>query len=91
MDHAGFDSPSRCVFEVGEQVQIIGERGTYVVVRIDHRRYAADLLLIGENHTVEFGVRLAAIRPVSPVRRQKGRIEIAPMQSSDSRDKVSSR
>lgn len=91
MGHAGFDSPSRSLFEVGEQVQIIGERGTYVVVRIDHRRYAADLLLIGENHTVEFGVRLAAIRPMGPVRGNEGRVEIAPTRISNIRDKATRR
>lgn len=48
--------------EVGAKVEIIGEKGTYLVVRLDHQRYTADLMLMGLNAKMELGVHFACIR-----------------------------
>jgi hypothetical protein len=56
--------PGRLPFEVGEKVEIAGEPGKYLVVRIDRRRCVADLMLMGRNARMEFGVHFAAITPV---------------------------
>lgn len=56
-----FHFPGRVPFEVGEKVYIAGEPGTYLVVRIDRRRCLADVMLMGQNARMEFGVHFAAI------------------------------
>lgn len=58
-------SPSFRTIEVGARVELIGELGTYLVVRIDRRRHCADLMLMGSNARMEFGIHFSAIRPIS--------------------------
>jgi hypothetical protein len=43
------------------------------VVRVDRRRHCADLMLMGSNARMEFGIHISAIRPVSgsPSRTQR--------------------
>ena len=50
---------------VGTKVQIIGEPGNYVVVRVDPKRYTADLMLVGQLSKMEFGVHFRSLRPAS--------------------------
>lgn len=50
--------------EVGSKVRIIGERGNYLVMRLDVRRYLADLMLLGATARMEHGVPFWAIEPV---------------------------
>ena len=59
-----FRYPGQLPFEVGEKVEIAGEPGQYLVVRIDRRRCVADLMLMGQNARMEFGVHFAAINPL---------------------------
>lgn len=47
---------------VGTKVQIIGEPGNYVVVRVDPKRYTADLMLMGQLSKMEFGVHFRSLR-----------------------------
>jgi hypothetical protein len=47
--------------KVGNKVQIKGERGVYLVLRVDRQRYIADLLLMTGKVRVEFGVQFSAI------------------------------
>lgn len=47
---------------VGAKVRIIGEPGNYVVVRVDPKRYTADLMLIGQRSRVELGVHFRSLR-----------------------------
>jgi hypothetical protein len=54
----------RLPFEVGERVEVVGEPGKYLVVRIDRRRCVADLMLMGQNAQMEFGVHFGAIAPL---------------------------
>ena len=56
--------PGQLPFEVGEKVEILGEPGKYLVVRIDRRRCVADLMLMGQNARMEFGVHFGAINPL---------------------------
>lgn len=51
--------------EVGAKVEILGEQGLYLVVRVDEQRYAADLMLMGKTARVEQGVSFNNIRPVA--------------------------
>lgn len=51
--------------EVGAKVEILGERGLYLVVRVDEQRYAADLMLMGKTARVEQGVSFNNIRPIA--------------------------
>lgn len=52
---------------VGAKVEIVGERGTYVVVRVDPQRYTADLMLVSGRSTVELGVRFESLRVLPAV------------------------
>lgn len=47
---------------VGAKVQIIGEPGNYVVVRVDPQRYTADLMLVAQPSRMEFGVHFRSLR-----------------------------
>ena len=55
--------------EVGAKVEIIGERGTYLVVRVDHQRYTADLMLMGHNAKMELGVHFSCIHILPDTRK----------------------
>ncbi len=50
--------------EVGAKVEILGEAGVYLVMRVDELRYVADLMLMGKTARVEQGVSFSTIRPV---------------------------
>jgi len=56
--------PSVGTLEVGANVELIGEQGVYLVVRVDRRRHCADLMLMGSNARMEFGIHLSAIRQI---------------------------
>jgi hypothetical protein len=61
------DSPDRPRIvppAIGDKVEIVGEKGVYLVVRVDGRRYLADLMLVCKTAKVEAGVAFAAIKPV---------------------------
>jgi len=61
-------APSSARIGVGDRVEIVGEPGTFLVVRIDRKRHCADLLCMGSNARMEFGIHLAAIRPYAEKR-----------------------
>ena len=50
--------------EIGTRVRIAGERGVYLVMRVDLRRYLADLMLEGPTAKVEQGVPFWAIESI---------------------------
>jgi hypothetical protein len=54
--------------EVGAKVEILGEQGVYLVVRVDDQRYVADLMLMGKTARLEQGVSFGNIRPVAAIR-----------------------
>jgi len=47
---------------IGAKVRIEGEKGSYVVVRVDPERYLADLLLVTGKKRLETNVPLTSIR-----------------------------
>lgn len=49
---------------IGQRVRIEGQPGLYVVLHIDMKRAAADLMLTSGNHQVEHRVPFFAIEPV---------------------------
>ena len=51
--------------QIGQQVTIEGQPGVYVVLRLDKKRFAADLMLTTGNHELEENVPYFAIEPVA--------------------------
>jgi hypothetical protein len=62
MNSAPHTAPSSPKIGAGDRVEIIGEPGIFLVVRIDRKRHCADVMRMGSNARVEFGIHLAAIR-----------------------------
>lgn len=58
-------SPSLRDIKTGDRVELIGETGVYLVVRIDRKRHCADLMLMGSNARMEYGIHFSAICPMS--------------------------
>ena len=58
---------------VGRKVKIEGQKDVYVVISIDQKRCAADLILASGNHALEENVPFFAIEPVeeSPTKKNK--------------------
>ena len=50
---------------IGQRVRIEGQPGEYVVLRVDMKRFCADLMLTTGNHEIEQNVPYFAIEPVS--------------------------
>ena len=59
--------------KVGQRVRIEGQQGLYLVLRLDTKRFAADLMLMTGNHEIEHGVPFFAIDPVEPKERAASR------------------
>jgi hypothetical protein len=55
---------------VGQRVRVAGQDEEYIVMRVDRRRYLADLMCMSGMRRVETGVLLLALNPV-PVERSK--------------------
>jgi len=49
---------------VGQRVCVMGERGEYMIIRVDRKRHLADLMHMGAVRRVEEGVPLQALRPL---------------------------
>jgi len=49
---------------IGQHVRIEGQPGVYVVLRLDTKRFAADLMLTTGNHEIEENIPYFAIEPV---------------------------
>jgi hypothetical protein len=63
MQHHADAPASHVKFEVGQKVEVIGETGIFLIVRIDRQRYCADLLRMGASARMELGIRLACLIP----------------------------
>ena len=50
--------------KIGQHVRIEGQPGMYIVLRLDTKRFAADLMLMTGNHEIEQRVPYSAIEPV---------------------------
>jgi hypothetical protein len=48
---------------VGQRVTIDGQDDVYLVVRVDVRRYAADLMLMTGTHALEHNMPFCAMEP----------------------------
>jgi hypothetical protein len=48
---------------VGQRVTIDGQNDVYLVVRVDLRRYAADLMLMTGTHNLERNIPFRALEP----------------------------
>jgi hypothetical protein len=46
----------------------------YLVLRLDTKRFAADLMLLSGNHEIEHGVPYFAIEPIKEERRAKPKV-----------------
>lgn len=51
---------------VGQHVTIEGQPGIYIVLRLDTKRFAADLMSTFGNHEIEHNVPYFAIEPAHP-------------------------
>ncbi|KAA6458278.1 hypothetical protein DYQ86_20390 [Acidobacteria bacterium AB60] len=62
---------SASLLTVGMKVQILGERGAYLVTFIDPRRYTVDLIPIGGGATIR-GIHFSTLalpsEPLTPIR-----------------------
>ena len=60
--------PNRSVPEapkIGQRVRIEGQPGEYVVLRLDRKRFAADLMLTTGKHEIEENVPYFAIEAIN--------------------------
>jgi hypothetical protein len=51
--------------KVGQRVRIEGQLEIYLVLRLDTKRFSADLMLMTGNHQIEHNVPYFAIQPVT--------------------------
>ena len=51
--------------QIGEHVSIEGQPGVYIVLRLDTKRFAADLMLTTGNHALEENVPYFAIERIT--------------------------
>lgn len=60
--------------KIGQRVRIEGQPGMYLVLRLDTKRFAADLMLLTGTHDIEHDIPYFAIEPIEEVRRARPKV-----------------
>jgi len=67
--------------QIGQHVSIEGQPGVYIVLRLDMKRFAADLMLTTGNHALEENISFSALQPVKSKNMQVSKETSRPVES----------